>query len=69
MSEYDEAIEFLQAQPKGSYFHEISEMIEQLLARVHELEAKPSKLSAEEKAWMKQASGGARYYARARGLL
>lgn len=37
MDKYDEAIEFLKAVEPGSYYDECTALIEDLLARVHEL--------------------------------
>ena len=70
MDKYDEAIEFLQSVDPGSYFDECAALMEELLAQV-ELNKKPKRqrYTAEELAWMKQMDGGARYYAKAKGLL
>ncbi len=43
MDKYEKAIEFLQTVEPGSYYDECAEVIEELLARVHELENKPKK--------------------------
>jgi hypothetical protein len=43
MDKYDEAIEFLKAVEPGSYYDECASLIEELLARVHELENPPKK--------------------------
>lgn len=69
MDKYDEAIEFLKGVEPGSYFDECAELMEELVARAEPSKPKPSRFSAEEQAWMKRASGGARYYAKARKLL
>lgn len=44
MDKYDEAIEFLKAVEPGSYYDECAALIEELLARVHELENPPKKV-------------------------
>ena len=70
MDKYDEAIEFLKNVEPGSYYDECACLMEELLARIHELETpKNTRLPEEEIARLKQVEGGARYYARARGLL
>ena len=43
MDKYEEAIEFLKAVEPSSYFDECAAIIEELLARVYELEDKPKK--------------------------
>lgn len=43
MDKYEEAIEFLKAVEPSSYFDECAAIIEELLARVHELEDRPKK--------------------------
>jgi hypothetical protein len=43
MDKYEEAIEFLKAVEPSSYFDECAAIIEELLARVHELENPPKK--------------------------
>jgi hypothetical protein len=67
MDKYDHAIEFLKGVDPGSYFDECAELMEELLALAH----KPArhKPSAAELARRKQMDGGARYYAKVRGLL
>lgn len=45
MDKYDEAIEFLKAVEPGSYYDECAALIEELLARVHELENPPKKVA------------------------
>lgn len=67
MDKYDKAIEFLKGVDPGSYFDECAELMEELLAQAET--RKPAKFSTEDQAWLKQSSAGARYYARARGLL
>jgi hypothetical protein len=69
MDKYDEAIEFLKGVEPGSYFDECAELMEELVAQVELGKPKPAKLSPEDKEWLKQSSAGARYYAKARGLL
>jgi len=69
MDKYDEAIEFLKGVDPGSYFDECAALMEELVARDEPNKPKPERFSAEEQAWMKRSSGGARYYAKARGLL
>lgn len=69
MDKYDEAIEFLKSVEPGSYFDECAELMEELLAQVEAHSAKPARFSKEERDWLKQSSAGARYYAKARGLL
>ena len=70
MDKYDEAIEFLKSVEPGSYWDECASLMEELLARIYELETpKNADLSKEEIARQKQVDGGARYYAKARGLL
>ena len=44
-AKYDEALAFLREQEPGSYFDEIADLMEQLIARVVEHEAKPEPLS------------------------
>jgi hypothetical protein len=69
MDKYDEAIEFLKRVDPGSYFDECAELMEELLAQVHKSRPKPQHWTSEELAWAKQASGGARYYMKSRGLI
>lgn len=69
MDKYDEAIEFLKGVEPGSYFDECAELMEELVAQTEASKPKPARFSAEEQAWLKRASGGARYYAKARKLL
>lgn len=69
MNKYDQAIEFLKDHAPGSYYDECAELMEELLAQVHAARPKRTKLTEEERAWMQQAGAGARYYAKARGLL
>jgi hypothetical protein len=69
MDKYDHAIEFLKGVDPGSYFDECAALMEELLAQAEERKPKPAQFSSEEQAWLKQSSGGARYYAKARGIL
>ena len=69
MDKYDQAIEFLKGVDPGSYFDECAELMEELLAQAEARKTKPARFSPEEQAWLKQSSAGARYYAKARGLL
>ena len=69
MDKYDKAIEFLKDVAPGSYYDECAALMEELLAQVHAGRPKRTKLTQEERAWMQQAGAGARYYAKARGLL
>lgn len=69
MDKYDQAIEFLKGVDPGSYFDECAELMEELLAQVEVQKPKPARFSPEEQAWLKQSSAGARFYAKARGLL
>jgi hypothetical protein len=69
MDKYDQAIEFLKGVERGSYFDECAALMEELLAQVEERKPKPAQFSSEEQAWLKQSSAGARYYAKARGIL
>ena len=69
MDKYDEAIVFLKKVEPGSYFDECAALMEELLAQRHTAKPKPQSRTDEELAWMKQAGAGARYYAKARGLL
>jgi len=69
MDKYDQAIEFLKGVDPGSYFDECAALMEELLALARAEPPKLMKLSEEDQAWLKQSSGGARYYAKARGLL
>jgi hypothetical protein len=69
MDKYDKAIEFLQAVEPGSYFDECAEIIEELVAQVETKKPKRRGFSDEELAWREMASKGARFYAKARGLL
>jgi hypothetical protein len=69
MDKYDKAIEFLKGVDPGSYFDECAELMEQLIAKLEAKKQKRQRYTAEELAWLKQAGAGARYYARAKGLL
>jgi hypothetical protein len=70
VDKYDEAIEFLQNVETGSYVGECACLMEKLLARIHVQETpKNSQLTKEERSRLKQMAGGARYYAKAKGLL
>lgn len=67
MNKFDEAIEFLKQVEPGSYFDECAALIEELLALTHKtVRYQPS---PEALARQKQMDGGARYYAKVRGLL
>ena len=69
MDKYDQAIEFLKGVEPGSYFDECADLMEELVAQAEK--GKPSKWkpSPEHLARLKQMDAGARYYAKARGLL
>jgi hypothetical protein len=68
MDKYDQAIEFLKGVDPGSYFDECAELMEDLVAQVEQ--SKPAdKPSPAHLARLKQMDAGARYYAKARGLL
>jgi hypothetical protein len=69
MDKYDHAIEFLKGVDPGSYFDECAELMEELVAQVELGKTKPARFSKEDREWLKQSSAGARYYAKARGLL
>ena len=69
MDKYDHAIEFLKGVDPGSYFDECAALMEELLAEVEAGKAAPFQFSPEDLEWLKQSSAGARYYAKARGLL
>lgn len=69
MDKYDQAIAFLKGVEPGSYFDECAALMEELIAALEAKKAKGQHYTAEELAWMKQAGGGARYYAKAKGLL
>lgn len=69
MDKYDQAIDFLKNVEPGSYFDECAELMEGLVAEAHTRKTKPAKLSPEDQAWLKRSSGGARFYAKSRGLL
>lgn len=69
MDKYDQAIEFLKGVEPGSYFDECAALMEELVAQLEAKKPKRQRYTAEELAWMKQAAGGARYYAKAKGLL
>lgn len=70
MDKYDEAIEFLKNVEPGSYYDECACLMEELLAKIYELETpKNTRLTEEEIARLKQVGAGARYYAKVRGLL
>ena len=62
MDKYDEAVEFLKNVEPGSYFDECAQLIEELLARVHELENKPKKVKRTKEPG--QQAGGWGHYAR-----
>jgi hypothetical protein len=69
MDKYDQAIEFLKGVDPGSYFDECAELMEELVAQVERKKPARYKPSAEEIALQKQMDAGARFYAKARGLL
>lgn len=69
MDKYDEAINFLASIDPGSYFDECAELMGELLAQVEAAKNEPTRFSEEERNWLAQSSAGARYYAKARGLL
>lgn len=70
MDKYDEAIGFLKNVQPGSYYDECASLMEELLARIHKFETpKKPLLKQQEIARLKQVYGGARYYAKVRGLL
>ena len=69
MDKYDQAIEFLKSVEPNSYFDECAELMEELLAQVEELKSNKFQPSEEHLARLKQMDAGARYYAKARGLL
>jgi len=59
MDKYDKAIEFLKSVEQGSYFDECAELMQQLLANVHELERSPQPLSNKEVAARRAQTFGA----------
>jgi len=69
MDKYDQAIEFLKGVDPGSYFDECAALMEELLAQIEQ--SKPNRFhpSPAQLARLKQMDAGARYYAKARGLL
>jgi hypothetical protein len=70
MDKYDEAIEFLKNVEPCSYYDECACLMEELLAKIYELETpKNTRLTEEDIARLKQVDSGARYYFKARGLL
>jgi len=69
MDKYDQAIEFLKGVEPGSYFDECAGLMEELLAQVELSKPAKHKPSPEHLARLKQMDAGARYYAKARGLL
>ena len=70
MDKYDEAIEFLKNVEPSSYYDQCASLMEELLARIHKLEtSKNTKAKKQESVRLKQVEGGARYYAKVRGLL
>jgi len=69
MDKYDQAVEFLKGVEPGSYFDECAELIEDLVAQAEARKPKRQRFSDEDREWLKQSSAGARYYAKARGLL
>lgn len=69
MDKYDHAIEFLKGVEPGSYFDECAELMEDLVAQVEQSKPTRWKPSPAHLARLKQMDAGARYYAKARGLL
>jgi hypothetical protein len=70
MDKYDEVIEFLKNVEPSSYFDECASLMEELLARIHKLDSPPKLCPKQQEiARLKQVDGGARYYAKVRGLL
>lgn len=67
MDKYDQAIEFLKSVEPGSYFDECAELMEELVAQAEK--PKQWQPSPAHLARLKQMDAGARYYAKARGLL
>ena len=69
MDKYDHAIEFLKGVAPGSYFDECAELMEDLVAQVEQRKQGRWQPSPAHLARLKQMDAGARYYAKARGLL
>ncbi len=69
MDKYDQAIEFLKGVDPGSYFDECAELMEELLAQIEQSKPNWFQPSPAQLARLKQMDAGARYYAKARGLL
>jgi hypothetical protein len=69
MDKYDHAIEFLKGVEPGSYFDECAALMEELVALVEESKPNRFRPSPAHLARLKQMDAGARYYAKARGLL
>ena len=69
MDKYDHAIEFLKGVEPGSYFDECAELMEELLAQIEQSKPNRFQPSPAQLARLKQMDAGARYYAKARGLL
>jgi hypothetical protein len=69
MDKYDHAIEFLKGVEPGSYFDECAELMEDLVAQVEQSKPTRWQPSPAHLARLKQMDAGARYYAKARGLL
>ena len=69
MDKYDHAIEFLKGVEPGSYFDECAELMEELVAQVEQRKQRRWQPSPAHLARLKQMDAGARYYAKARGLL
>lgn len=67
MDKYDEAIAFLKKVEPGSYFDECAALMEELVAQAQPTASKG--LTQEDREWLKQSGQGARYYAKAKGLL
>ena len=69
MDKYDQAIEFLKGVEPSSYFDECAELMEELLAQVEAKKPNRFQPSPEHLERLKEMDAGARYYAKARGLL
>lgn len=69
MDKYDHAIEFLKGVDPGSYFDECAELMEELVAQVEQRKQGQWRPSPAHLARLKQMDAGARYYAKARGLM
>ena len=69
MDKYDHAIEFLKDHAPGSYYDECAELMEELLAQVHEANPEQTGPTDAHLARLKQMDAGARYYAKVRNLM